>query len=430
MKHYLRNAIRLGTSLTALFLLVRCGVPERDYSKLGIGNTDNGGSSGAGDVLHSSAGQAGIGGEGGSSGSAGNDGLGDAGSDQGGSAGAPPAPIPCNPVVNDAGSEDAGASDAGTVDAGTVDAGSEDAGADDSASLCACVNGFIRAVDTDGDGDGTRACSAAPGLDCDDNDPLVTHNACGGCTVLPNAIGDDCGDCGSYACDGPDGVKCVSKPGPVEDPDCRCAAGLIVARDTDGDGAGTRLCEQNPGIDCNDGNGSLITNECGGCADLPAAVGDACNECGAYVCYNNGSLGTGSNGTLRCGPAPAAVSTCNDTINRHSCNANGFWSDDNCEFACYNGNCEACLPGTFRCIYNAAGDTIEACFDSVSYGINWWYASSCLIPGSLRCDPATGGCTSGSLLLPRDRSFEIVPSQRDGLPWHDLLNTALDSEYG
>jgi hypothetical protein len=408
------RAVTLGTGLTALFLLVRCSVPGRDYSPLGIGQSaGSGGESGSGDdiVLHSSGGQGG---------------LGDAGSDQGGAAGAagaPPEPIPCNAVSTPAGTTDAGTSDAGT-DAGATDGGADDAGTDGTGAddtACACVDGFIRSVDADGDGDGTRACSSAPGLDCDDSDPAVTHNSCGGCTVLPNAIGEDCGDCGTYACDGPDGVKCVSKPDPLVDPDCRCVAGLIVARDTDGDGTGTRLCEQNPGTDCNDGNASVISNECGGCADLPGAVGDTCNECGAYVCYG---------GTLKCGPSPTAVSSCTDNMHRQSCNANGYWSNDPCEFWCARGECQPCTPGTFQCAYGATGDTIYGCFDSTSYGINWWYWDSCVVPGSLRCDPTTGGCKSGSLLLPRDRSFDLVPSQRDGLPWHELLNTALDSEYG
>jgi hypothetical protein len=411
LKHYLRNAIRLGTSLTALFLLVRCGVPERDYSKLGIvQNAGNGGESGSTDVLHSSGGQAGLDGSSGSSGSSGGDGLGDAGSDQGGAAGAPPVPIPCDPVSNDAGSSDAGATDAGV----------EDAGAED--SVCACVDGFIKAVDADGDGDGTRACSTAPGQDCDDSDPSVTHNSCGGCTVLSNAIGDDCGDCGTYACDGTDAVKCVSKPGPVEDPDCRCLSGLIVAKDTDGDGAGTKLCEQNPGIDCNDGNGSFITDECGGCDESPpGALGASCNQCGVYTC----------NGTaIVCGPNPSAGGHCTDNKNRQTCNSNGFWGNDAlCANVCYQGNCELCTPGTFLCGTPYMGSVIlYKCLDATSsFAISWWSWASCTTTQT--CNATTGTC-QGALFLPRDRTFDVVPSQRDGVPWHDILNTASDSDYG
>jgi hypothetical protein len=415
LKHYLRNAIRLGTSLTALFLLVRCGVPARDYSKLGIDqNTGNGGASGAGDVLHSSGGQAGL------AGVAGVAGLGDAGSDQGGAAGAPPAPIPCNPISSNA-DPDAGTGDAGT-DAGAGDAGSEDAGADDSA--CVCVDGFIRAVDADGDGDGSRACTFAPGLDCDESDPAVTHNSCGGCTVLPHAIGEDCGDCGAYACDGPDAVTCASKPGPLEDPDCRCLAGLIVARDTDGDGQGTRLCEQNPGIDCNDGNGSVITNECGGCADLPGAVGDACNECGVYAC--NG-------GALACVPSTgAAGQQClPDKKTRQTCIGTGFWdTGTTCPNVCYQGACEICTPGTFYCAPYGGSAILYKCLQNVSSsstGISWYSWASCTTTQT--CNATSGTCV-GYLFLPRDRTFEVVPSQRDGLPWHDILNTASDSDYG
>jgi len=329
-------------------------------------------------------------------------------------------PIPCNPV-----DEDAGASDAGT-DGGVSDAGTQDAGADDSA--CACVNGFIRAVDLDGDGDWSRACSIAPGLDCDDSDPAVTHNSCGGCAVLPHAVGEDCGDCGVYACDGTEAVKCVSKPGPVEDSDCRCLAGLIVAKDTDGDGAGSKFCEQNPGTDCNDGNGSFITDECGGCNESPpGALGSGCNTCGLLTC----------NGTaIVCGTNPSAGGHCRDDKNRQTCNASGFWVDDPspCPNACYQGSCQLCTPGTFLCgTPNSpfAGDIIlYKCLEtatSSSAGISWYSWDSCTT--TTGCNATTGTCT-GYLFLPRDRTFDVVPSQRDGLPWHDILNTASDSEYG
>jgi hypothetical protein len=396
--------------------LVRCSVPGRDYSQLGIGDhAGSGGTSGLDgeDVLLGSAGAGGA------------DGLADAGG-LGGSGGAPPPPpIPCVVVGNDAGSEDAGSTDAGSTDAGSTDAGSTDAGNPDAGRLdefCACVDGFIQAVDADRDGDGTRACSLAPGLDCDDSDPAVTHNSCGGCGVLPNAVGEDCLDCGAYICGGPDALVCATKPDAViVDPDCRCSSGLVVARDTDGDGAGTRLCEFNPGIDCNDGDNSYTTNECGGCAELPAAVGAGCNECGVYSC-----IGT----ALACVPNPATPTQCLTSVTRQSCINDGFWgSNRSCDNGCYYNDCAVCTPGTFRCTFNAAGDGIEACFDSVSYGINWWPASSGCGGATPRCNPVDGSCHS-YLLLPRDRTLDLVPSQREGLPWHHLLNTALDSDYG
>jgi hypothetical protein len=412
--HYLRN-VTLGTGLTALFLLVRCSVPGRDYSPLGIGeNAGSAGASGSGNVL-TSGGAGGLGGEGGQGG------LEDAGS-QGGSGGEPPVPIPCNPIIP---SLDAGTNDAGTSDAGTSDPGTSDAGTPD--EPCACVDGFVRAVDADGDGDGTRACSAAPGLDCDDDNAGVTHNSCGGCTTLANAIGEDCGDCGVYACDGTDAVLCASKPDPIQDPDCRCFAGLIVARDTDGDGAGTRLCEQNPGIDCSDGNGSFVTDGCGGCEESPpGALGSPCNQCGVYTC----------NGTaIVCGPNPSAGGHCTNNKNRQTCNANGFWGNDaDCPNVCYQGNCQLCTPNTFLCgTPNSplTGDIIlYKCLEtatSSSAGISWYSWDSCTT--TTGCNPTTGTCT-GYLFLPRDQTFDVVPSQREGLPWHDILNTASDSDYG
>jgi hypothetical protein len=331
----------------------------------------------------------------------------------------PVAPVPCEDPDEDAGTTDAGA------DAGT-DAGADDADAGSQDTTCECIDGFIRAVDADGDGEGTRACSVAPGLDCDDSDDAVTHNTCGGCSVLTSVIGDDCLDCGVYTCDGPDAVICASKPNPtVEDPDCRCVDAVIVARDTDADGQGTRLCEVNPGSDCADGDNSFISNQCGGCESLPGTVGAACNQCGVYAC----------NGTaLSCVPqVGAAGQQCLDTITRQTCIANGFWGNNTtCANACYLGNCETCLPGRFQCVPFNGSNLLQQCITdaslgSSSYGVGWGSYASCSL--NQGCDAANGTCT-GSLLLPRDQDFDVGPLQRGGLPWHELLNTATDSDYG
>jgi hypothetical protein len=37
----------------------------------------------------------------------------------------------------------------------------------------------------------------------------------------------------------------------------------------------------------------------------------------------------------------------------------------------------------------------------------------------------------GYLLLPRDQTFDVLPLlERGGPRWHDVLNTASDSDYG
>jgi hypothetical protein len=409
---FLRSAFTLGTSLTALFLLVRCSVPERDYAVLGIAGSGGGGGFGGGGTGGTAAGQ---GGSGGSSGS-------------GGQAGASPLPpVPCD--SNDAGATPVGAADASTTDAGSDDAGIADAGPRDAGSsddACECVDGFIRAVDADGDGDRSRACTLAPGLDCDDGDNAVTHNACGGCTTLTSALGEDCLECGTAVCNGPDALGCASKPDPVQDPDCRCVDGLIAARDTDGDGQGTRLCEIHPGTDCDDGNNAFVTNACGGCSDLPGTVGAACNVCGVYAC--NG-------GALACVPSTGgAGQRCLNATTSQTCVGSGFWGDDTaCANVCYEGRCEDCTPGTFRCIAYGASEQLQRCnlttsVSSVSYySVNWSSYASCA--PSETCNAAAGSCT-GHLLLPRDHTFDVAPQQRRGVPWHHVLNTALDADYG
>ncbi len=402
----------MSTGLTALFLLVRCTVPERDYTELGIGGNAGNGAGGSGD---------GMGGT--SDGQGGDDPVGQGGQDGGTSV----APIPCDAVSSDAGSNDAGIHDAGSNDAGVNDAGVNDAGSNDPGfgAGCACVDGFIQAIDRDGDGDGTRECAVAPGLDCDDNDNAITHNSCGGCSELPNVVGEDCLDCGAYVCDGPEAVICGAKPDySVVDPDCRCHAGLIVARDTDEDGQGTRLCEESPGTDCNDGDNSFVTNACGGCAELPGTVGADCNQCGAYTC---------SGTSLVCAPKTGAAGRqCLDSNTRQTCLGTGFWSTGtDCispTAVCYLGSCESCRPGTFKCDAIGGGSyLLRECMSTSSLGVHWSSIDSCT-PGQT-CNANIGQCT-GHLLLPRDQDFDVVPRQRGGLPWHDVLNTASDSDYG
>ncbi|HKO94184.1 MAG TPA: hypothetical protein VJU61_23685, partial [Polyangiaceae bacterium] len=342
----------------------------------------------------------------------------------GGSGGAPPPPpIPCVEVIPDAGSDAAGSSaagDAGSNDAGSSDAGSGDAGAP--YEPCACVNGFIQAVDADGDGDGTRACLAAPGLDCDDNDSAVTHNTCGGCSALPNPVGEACLDCGAYTCEGPESVVCATKPDAViVDPDCRCQDALIVARDTDGDGWGTRYCEANAGIDCDDGNNGYVTNECGGCESLPGAEGEDCNQCGVWTCAGTGMACVPKEGSAgqRCDP--------NNPTNRQTCVGSGFWDyAQTCSNVCYQGNCEVCTPGTYQCVTDSSGSTMLYKCTTGGGTANWTSWLSCVYDP---CNATTGTCTT-YLFLPRDETFDVVPLLRPGLPWHDVLNTASDSDYG
>lgn len=58
--------------------------------------------------------------------------------------------------------------------------------------------------------------------------------------------------------------------------------------------------------------------------------------------------------------------------------------------------------------------------------MGWGSNDSCL-PGET-CNRANGPCT-GSLLLPRDETFDVAPREGGGLPWHDVLNTAIDADY-
>jgi hypothetical protein len=191
---------------------------------------------------------------------------------------------------------------------------------------------------------------------------------------------------------------------------------VIAARDTDGDGAGTRLCEANPGNDCYDGDETFITDVCGGCDEaVPGTLGALCNACGVWSC--NGAA-------MVCAPqAGAAGQQCSNASTRETCVGSGFWGNpENCVHGCYSGSCAPCTLNTFQC-YDT--DTYQQCVMSTNGGIGWSASVECS-PGT--CNPATGQCAG--YLLPRDRDFDVVPLLERGLPWHDVLNTASDSDYG
>ena len=132
-----------------------------------------------------------------------------------------------------------------------------------------------------------------------------------------------------------------------------------------------------------------------------------------------------------CGPNPSAGGHCTNDKNRQTCNSNGFWGNDaDCPNVCYQGSCQICTPGTFYCAPYNGSAILYKCLEtatSSSAGISWYSWASCTTTQT--CNATTGTCV-GYLFLPRDRTFDVVPSQRDGLPWHDLLNTASDSDYG
>jgi hypothetical protein len=130
----------------------------------------------------------------------------------------------------------------------------------------------------------------------------------------------------------------------------------------------------------------------------------------------------------------AAGRQCATPTIRQTCIGSGFWGTNvTCPDACYLGNCETCVPGTFQCVDIGGGSALlEICDSSASLGssstgVGWTSYDSCTPLET--CNANTGACT-GSLLLPRDRAFDVVPRRRGSVPWHEVLNTALDSDYG
>jgi hypothetical protein len=188
-----RRARRLlRPSLCALFVLVACTKPDRDFSDFSGGSGGEPGQAGDSGEAGARIGEGGEGGSpdsSGSTGDAGDNGTGSTGRTAGGSGGMP------------GGGGDAGAG--GETECSTTDPN------------CECVGGDVVAIDGDGDGHGTIDCAPAPGDDCDDDDYTFQHNECGGCEVnIGGTVGAGCDECGVLACDGTDAVECVV-PEPV-----------------------------------------------------------------------------------------------------------------------------------------------------------------------------------------------------------------------
>jgi hypothetical protein len=151
-----------------------------------------------------------------------------------------------------------GASSSGTGASSSSSSGS--VSCDNPDPECECVDGALVARDTDGDGQGSRLCEAAPGTDCDDGDAAFQQNACGGCNKnIGGVVGDPCGECGFFECQGDSAVQCAT-PTP---PPMQCSGNTV------------QVCSGAQWVD---------DKTCSGAT--PACYMGACKECipGSFKC--------------------------------------------------------------------------------------------------------------------------------------------------
>lgn len=148
----------------------------------------------------------------------------------------------------------------------------EDAGVNDCGGCAVLPN---EAGAECGDCNGEWVCDGTNSLTCDD-----PQNACGGCDDLPNTPGQSCGDDGLWACDGTDDVVCD------EETTANACGGTETLSDEPGDSCG----------DCNDGEyicvapnltsciGASTENACGGCGGLAGTPGESCGPESEWQC--------------------------------------------------------------------------------------------------------------------------------------------------
>lgn len=282
-----KRKLVVGTALCSTFLLLQCSKPERDFEAILPGTGGRKGEGGDGPF----GGETGAGGRG-SGGWGGEQNLG--GQSSGG-----------QPAIGGQGS----GGDESTGGAPPVCNGTSDPN-------CECIDGSLFAKDEDEDGEGTRLCEAAPGLDCDDSDPDFVRNACGGCVKdLGGNVGDACGQCGLLECQGTSTLVCRS-PSPQP----------------------KRCSDINTPQLCVDGSWVTQTDCTGG---LPVCLNGSCVQCNPGAPTN---------------PLPglsARQYKCDTTTYEpddlvYRCSDGGFW-ESSWILSCYASSLQACDAATGSC---------------------------------------------------------------------------------
>ena len=208
---------------------------------------------------------------------------------------------------------------------------------------------------------GTWQCSGTE-VRCVGDEGDAAWNACGGCAVLPNTPGLDCGACEArWICDGRDAVRCEGDP-----------------TDSDGDG----VCDPDdrcPGSDdAIDSNGNGVPDAC----EAPCPPGRYGADCAGICNCVNGECNDGRRGTGACSCEPRWAGAACDAC------ANGFFGADcaPCRNCGPNGTCDDGVDGDGGCVCDAgfSGAGCDACATGL-------YGEACT--GVCACGPGT--CDDG-----------------------------------
>ncbi len=203
---------------------------------------------------------------------------------------------------------------------------------------------------------GTLACDGQENLLCDGDQGEAARNACGGCAVLPGTPADSCGTCntGTFVCaNGGETLNCNNDQGDAALNDCGGCTPLEgipnVTRCGECDLGVLTCANDNESLECAGDMGPGVRNVCGGCAVLPegAEVGGECGqgECpGTFACDGNDLLICTGAGVNVCGGC--------DTLDNDPGDACGQCG----EFVCNGDNAVRCEENLRTFFFDEDGD--------------------------------------------------------------------------
>lgn len=212
-------------------------------------------------------------------------------------------------------------------------------------------------------------------------------NACGGCTTLNAAVGDECGStCGSgqWKCAGTDALTCDSSSSELNA--CGACAPLVGAPGDSCGHCGTLACDADGQLEC---VGDQLPNGCGGCGTLAGDPQSSCGPCldGVWICNADGSAvvcrdATEDNGCGGCTPFDNRVGAVCDS----GCGS-GVWECSGADaLLCASDDPDLNVCGGCDVLTQQPGDACEGCG-----------TYQCTTSGNLKCVAGVtnvcGGCS-------------------------------------
>ena len=192
------------------------------------------------------------------------------------------------------------------------------------------------------------------------------RNACGGFSTLDNQPGAICGPCGigRFVCEGSDETACRG----ASDGDCACVDGITVVGSGCGSCGGSVWQCVDADLSC-----SEVHNACGGCAELPAELGEACRG-GTWSCVGTEAMACTSFDANACGGTETLPAIPGQPCSDLPCGVS--------RWVCAGENHLRCVGGTPANACNGCGPLPARPGDGCGPQARWLCDG-----GSLRCAP-------------------------------------------